>query len=57
MTHSPLKEKTMKKHTYTLSRITKQLAQGLAYKKTVQALFSDLYFISEQKIIFYKCPL
>ena len=39
---------------YTLLRSTKQLLEELSYKKCVQALFPGVYFISEQKIMFYK---
>ena len=41
-THTPLKE---------------QLVQELSYKKSVQTLFSNFYFVSEQQIISYKRPL
>ena len=47
----------MQKYMNPLLRITKQLLDELSYKKYVQELFSDVYFISEQQKIFYKRPL
>ena len=47
----------MQKYMNPLLRITKQLLDELSYKKYVQELFSDVYFISEQQKIFYNCPL
>ena len=47
----------MQKYMNPLLRITKQLLDELSYKRYVQELFSDVYFISEQQKIFYKRPL
>ena len=47
----------MQKYMNPLLRITKQRLDELSYKKYVQELFSDVYFISEQQKIFYNCPL